>query len=674
MKIAYLVSLALTLVQPIATSLDYGPVIGIDLGTTYSCVAVYQSGRVDIIANDQGNRITPSWVGFGENEQLIGDTAKHAFHTMPSQTIFDVKKLIGRQYEDVMLQDIQYWPFKIVNTNGRPAVEVTYQGAARIFTPQEISAMIISKMKETAEAYLGRQVAYAVITVPAYFNDEQRQATKDASQIAGLNVLRIINEPTAAAIAYGLDKKANGDSKMIVYDLGGGTFDVSLLRVSDGVFEVLATAGDTHLRGEDFDNRMIDYFVTRYQKETGTTVLDNRRAMSKLKREVEKAKRTLSSQLTTRLEIESFEGGNDFSALLTRAKFEELNLDLFKRTLDPISKVLQDKQLSLKDIDDVVLVGGSTRIPIIRRLLKDFFGGLEPRMGVNPDEAVAYGAAIQASILAGISPFKSDVLLVDVYPFTLGIQTSGGVSSQLVPRNTAIPMRKSDIFSTAADNQRTVLVKVLQGDSTVAKDNLVLGTFKLSGIPPSARGVPQIQVTFSIDANAILTVTACDKDSGNSESITITSERNQLTQHELTWMTYEAQRLSEEDTQARRCSGSLNELQEIITSKRGHDAFDNAEMQALLDEHSLWAEYVGESASLTEITQRIKDVGEISSNANTLKTSEAAGTPIKTIPSNLGGSPAPDIGVEPTAMEREGARICTPGYAWALTARAREEL
>ncbi|KAG9084932.1 ATPase with role in protein import into the ER [Ceratobasidium sp. 370] len=426
--------------------------------------------------------------------------------------------------------------------------------------------MILGKMKETAEAYLGCPVTHAVVTVPAYFNDGQRQATKDAGRIAGLNILQIVNEPTAAAIAHGLHKKGGKESRTIVYDLGGGTFDVSLLRVTDGVFEVLATAGDAHLGGQDFDNRVIDYFVARYQKQAGVNVFNNPRAMSKLRREVEKAKRTLSSQLTTRLEIESFEGGNDFSAVLSRAKFEELNLDLFQRTLVPVAKVLRDWHLNSNDIDDVVLVGGSTRIPIVRRMLKEFFSGLEPRMGINPDEAVAYGAGVQGSILAGVTPFNDSIVLIDVCPFTLGIQMAGGVFSQLTPRNTPIPVQKSETFSTATDNQHTVLIQVLQGESISAKDNVVLGTFKLSGIPPAARGVPQIKVTFDVDTNGILTVTAFNKDRqvvwlGNSESIILTSKKNQLAESDITRMINEAQKFSQEDRETRTRSAALNELQ-----------------------------------------------------------------------------------------------------------------
>ncbi|QRV83654.1 heat shock protein HSP70 family protein [Ceratobasidium sp. AG-Ba] len=610
----YLSAIALGVIA-LASPPDYGIVIGIDLGTTYSCVAVYQGGRVDIIPNEQGNRITPSWVAFTESERLIGDTAKQAFHKNPGQTIFDTKRLLGRQYDELLREDIRHWPFQVVNTYGRPSVEVIFQGSLKVFTPQEISAMILGKLKETAEAYLGRRVTHAVITVPAYFNDEQRQATKDAGHIAGLNVLRMINEPTAAAIAYGLDKKGGKQSTMIVYDLGGGTFDVSLLRVNDSIFEVLATAGDTHLGGEDFDNRVIDYFVARYEKETGRNISKNGRAMSKLKREVEKAKRTLSSQITAKLEIESFEGGNDFSAILTRAKFEELNLDLFRRTLAPVAKVLQDANVGPKGVDDVILVGGSTRIPAVRQLLKDYFQGVEPRMGINPDEAVAYGAAIQASVLAGATPFN-DMVLIDVCPFTLGIKTTGGVFSQLIARNTPIPVQRSEIFSTATDNQQTVLIQVLQGDNPLAKDNIVLGTFKLTGIPPSARGVPQINVTFAMDANGILTVLAHDRDSGSARSITITSEKNQLARRDIDRMMYEAEVFTQSDQEVHARATALNDLQERIASKRAElktldpDA-SNIMAHLLIAHFSNWVEVFGESASLADVKQQILDIDQV---------------------------------------------------------------
>ncbi|KAG8787299.1 ATPase with role in protein import into the ER [Ceratobasidium sp. 428] len=609
-----------------AASEGHGTVIGIDLGTTYSCVAVYRGGRVDIIANDQGNRITPSWVGFKGGERLIGDSAKQAFHSMPSQTVFDAKPLLGRRFDDAsLLEDMRRWPFKVVDNRGRPAVEVQFQGVAKIFTPQEISAMILKKLKETAEAYLGHPVAHAVITVPAYFNDEQRQATKDAGEIAELNVLRIVNEPTAAAIAYGLDQSSARGSNMIVYDLGGGTFDVSLLRVGDGIFEVLATAGDTHLGGEDFDNRVIDYLVDSYLKQTNVNVANNQRAMSKLKREVERAKRVLSSQFTTMLEIESLEGGNDFSSILTRAKFEELNLDLFKNTLKPVARVLEDARLGPKDINDVILVGGSTRIPIIRQLLKDFFGGLEPRMGINPDEAVAYGAAVQGSILAGENPFDADIVpYTELCPHTLGVKTAGGVSSELIPRGTRIPVRKSQTFSTAADNQRAVLIQVLQGESTLAENNDSLGNFTLTGILPAAQGVPQIEVTFEIDINGLLTVSAHDKSGGSQQSINITSERNQLAKADIADMIQELRSFSQIDQEARARSAALNELQQMINVKRSQlsDNHQEPTIYAQLEEHSHWAERSGGLATLAEIRRRAAQLKQLQIDRSMTTTTE----------------------------------------------------
>ncbi|QRW03405.1 heat shock protein HSP70 family protein [Ceratobasidium sp. AG-Ba] len=610
---------------------EHDSVIGIDLGTTYSCVAIYQGGRVEIIPNDQGNRITPSWVGFSGQERLIGETAKHAFHSNPSQTVFDAKRLLGRQFNEHSLQkDIRHWPFKVIDNYGRAAVEVIFQGETKVFTPQEISAMILGRLKETAESYLGHPVTHAVITVPAYFNDEQRQATKDAGQIAGLNVLRIINEPTAAAIAYGLDK--NGKSNMIVYDLGGGTFDVSLLRAKGGVFEVLATDGNPRLGGEDFDNRIMDYLIDKYRKQTTVDVSKNVRALSKLKREVEKAKRTLSSQFTTRLEIESFEGGNDFSTVLTRAKFEELNLDLFRLTLEPVARVLKDAALKPSDIDDIILVGGSTRVPLVRQLLKDFFGGREPRMGISPDEAVAYGAAIQGSMLSGAAPLDTEIVLIDVCPFTLGIQTRGGVSSPLIPRNTPIPVRKSETFSTASDNQRTVLIHILQGDNHRAQDNILLGTFKLSGIPPAARGVPQIEVTLEIDRNGILTVVAQDKDSGNIESITITSDRHQVNETDLVRMMEEARTFSQNDNKMRAQSKALNDLQRAIAIKRSQiDSTQGPAQSSLtltqLNEHSQWAETFGENAEIAELRARVAQVTGLSLDQTTLDSEAPAHDP-----------------------------------------------
>jgi len=640
LSFAFFLFLALLLLCPPAVSADdkkaeYGTVIGIDLGTTYSCVAVQRGGRVEIIANDQGHRITPSWVSFTDDERLIGDSAKNAYHTNPQNTVFDAKRLIGRKTGDAEVQrDQKHWPFKVFDKNGKPAVQVQYRGEERDFTPEEISAMVLGKMKETAEAYLGKKVTHAVVTVPAYFNDAQRQATKDAGTIAGLQILRIINEPTAAAIAYGLDKKSKSESKIIVYDLGGGTFDVSLLSIDDGVFEVLATAGDTHLGGEDFDNRVIDYFVKQYKKKTGTDVSSNLRSLGKLKREVEKAKRTLSSQQSTRLEIESFEDGNDLSETLTRAKFEELNLDLFRKTMKPVEQVLKDAGVKKEEIDEVVLVGGSTRIPKVQQLLKEFFGGKEPSKGINPDEAVAYGAAVQGGILSG-EEGTEDILLVDVCALTLGIETTGGVFTKLIPRNTVIPTRKSQIFSTAADNQPTVLIQVYEGERSLTKDNNLLGKFELSSIPPAPRGVPQIEVTFEVDANGIMKISAADKATGKSESITITNEKGRLSKDEIDRMIREAEEFATEDEVARKRIEALNSLSTFVFSLKTQlgdqeglggkiDDDDRKKLLAIVKETVEWTETEGDTATVEELEEKLAEVQSVV-NPITSKLYEGAG-------------------------------------------------
>ncbi|KAF7980395.1 hypothetical protein HWV62_38196 [Athelia sp. TMB] len=597
---------------------EYGTVIGIDLGTTYSCVGVQRGGRVEIIANDQGHRITPSWVSFTDDERLVGDSAKNAYHTNAKNTVFDAKRLIGRKMDEADIKkDMKHFPFGVVDKGGKPAISVQYKGEQREFTPEEISAMVLGKMKETAEAYLGETVTHAVVTVPAYFNDAQRQATKDAGTIAGLNVLRIINEPTAAAIAYGLNKK-DGESQIIVYDLGGGTFDVSLLSIDDGVFEVLATAGDTHLGGEDFDNRIIDYFVKLYKKKTGTDITGNLRALGKLKREVEKAKRTLSSQQSTRLEIESFEDGNDFSETLTRAKFEEINMDLFRKTMKPVEQVLKDAGVKKEDIDEVVLVGGSTRIPKVQQLLKEYFGGKEPSKGINPDEAVAYGAAVQGGILSG-EVGTEDIVLVDVCPLTLGIETTGGVFTKLIPRNTVIPTRKSQIFSTAADNQPTVLIQVFEGERSLTKDNNHLGKFELTGIPPAPRGVPQIEVTFEIDANGIMKVGASDKGTGKSESITITNEKGRLSKEDIERMVAEAEEFASEDEAQRKRIEALNALSNFVYGLKSQladqeglggkiDDDDKKTILATLKDTTEWIDENGQEASTEDLEEKLSEV------------------------------------------------------------------